>query len=142
MSADNPVLEDFTLDNYLKAHHIWVNKTGIGVGVGMNPQDNQRWGRVDEALTKLDKKRRISVFAPGITRWHDCWQNQEGFNCGAAKESCGIGLDNPRLAVRSPFDIPFNLKWPAVLVAAESGASTSHRLIVDGAEIALSKILL
>ena len=40
----------------------WVSKTGMGVGVGMEPGADQRLGWVDEALAKLDKKRRIRVF--------------------------------------------------------------------------------
>ena len=62
LSPDNPVLEDFSLDNYLKADHVWVSKTGMGVGVGVNPDDVQRLGWVDVALNKLGKKRQIRVF--------------------------------------------------------------------------------
>jgi DNA-binding transcriptional LysR family regulator len=40
LSPNNPVLDDFTLDSYLKANHIWVSKTGMGVGVGVNPDDD------------------------------------------------------------------------------------------------------
>ena len=42
LSPDNPILEHFTLDNYLAADHIWVSKTGTGVGVGVTPDDVQR----------------------------------------------------------------------------------------------------
>ena len=62
LSPDNPVLDDFTLDNYLEANHVWVSKTGMGVGVGVNPDDVQRLGWVDAALNKLGKKRQIRVF--------------------------------------------------------------------------------
>ncbi|MGK0499051.1 MAG: DNA-binding transcriptional LysR family regulator [Oceanicoccus sp.] len=62
MSKQNPVLDDFNLDSYLKAQHIWVSKTGMGVGVGMNPGDIQRLGRVDEALAEIDRSRHIRVF--------------------------------------------------------------------------------
>jgi DNA-binding transcriptional LysR family regulator len=41
MRANNPVLESFTLDSYLGAQHVWVSKTGMGVGVGVNPDDVQ-----------------------------------------------------------------------------------------------------
>ena len=60
-SADNPIRDNFTLDSYLQAQHVWVSKTGMGVGVGINPDDVQRLGWVDEALNRLDKKRRITV---------------------------------------------------------------------------------
>ncbi|MBT5068094.1 MAG: LysR family transcriptional regulator, partial [Halieaceae bacterium] len=62
LSPDNPILENFTLDNYLAADHIWVSKTGMGVGVGVNPDDVQRLGWVDATLDELGKKRRIRVF--------------------------------------------------------------------------------
>ena len=62
LSPDNPILENFTLDSYLAADHIWVSKTGMGVGVGVNPDDVQRLGWVDSTLASLGKKRRIRVF--------------------------------------------------------------------------------
>ncbi len=62
LNPDNPVLEDFSLDNYLQAKHVWVSKTGMGVGVGVNPDDVQRLGWVDTALARLGKKRQIRVF--------------------------------------------------------------------------------
>lgn len=62
MSKDNPILDNFTLDSYLDAQHIWVSKTGMGVGVGMNPTDIQRLGWVDEALAEIDRTRHIRVF--------------------------------------------------------------------------------
>ncbi len=62
MSEHNPILEDFNLESYLAAQHIWVSKTGMGVGVGMNPTDIQRLGWVDEALAEIDRTRYIRVF--------------------------------------------------------------------------------
>jgi DNA-binding transcriptional LysR family regulator len=62
MSVNNPVKENWNLDSYLSSKHVWVSKTGMGVGVGMTPDDIQRLGWVDEALSKLDVKRDISLF--------------------------------------------------------------------------------
>jgi len=62
MSRHNPVADNFTLDSYLEARHIWVNKTGMGVGVGMSPNDTARLGWVDEALDEIGKKRNIRIF--------------------------------------------------------------------------------
>jgi len=62
MSATNPVIKNWNLDNYLSHKHVWVSKTGMGVGVGVSSDDVQRLGWVDEALGKLDAKREISVF--------------------------------------------------------------------------------
>jgi DNA-binding transcriptional LysR family regulator len=62
LSADNPVIKNWSLDSYLSSKHVWVSKTGMGVGVGMTPNDVQRLGWVDEALAKLDAKRDITLF--------------------------------------------------------------------------------
>ncbi|MDB2385761.1 LysR family transcriptional regulator [Shewanella sp.] len=62
ISKTNPVLANFSLASYLDAQHVWVSKTGMGVGVGMDPADVQRLGWVDEALTRIGVQRRITVF--------------------------------------------------------------------------------
>ena len=62
MSSNNPVKDNWNLQNYLSSKHIWVSKTGMGVGVGMTPDDVQRLGWVDEALSKQGVKRDISLF--------------------------------------------------------------------------------
>ena len=62
LSSDNPIRENFNLDTYLQARHVWVSKTGMGVGRGMNPRDVQKLGWVDEELRKCGHQRRISVF--------------------------------------------------------------------------------
>jgi len=61
-SADNPIVSKFNLNTYLSAKHVWVSKTGFGVGVGMDPKDVQKLGWVDEALARLGKQRNIKVF--------------------------------------------------------------------------------
>ncbi len=62
LRADNPVIKDWSLESYLAAKHVWVSKTGMGVGVGMSTDDVQRLGWVDEALAKMDAKRVITLF--------------------------------------------------------------------------------
>lgn len=62
LSADNEVVTKFNLNNYLASKHVWVSKTGFGIGVGMDPKDVQKLGWVDEALARLGKKRNIKVF--------------------------------------------------------------------------------
>ena len=61
VSSDNPILENFSLKNYLQAQHVWVSKTGYGVGVGVDPADVQRLGWVDEVLGQLGSKRNITT---------------------------------------------------------------------------------
>ena len=62
ISSNNPIRHDFSLETYLQAHHIWVSKTGMGIGVGMNPSDIQRRGCVDNALNSMGKVRNIRVY--------------------------------------------------------------------------------
>ncbi|CAA0092034.1 PCP degradation transcriptional activation protein [BD1-7 clade bacterium] len=62
LSVDNPIAEQFTLNNYLEARHIWVSKTGLGAGVGMSPGQTMRMGWVDEALHDIGKQRNIQVY--------------------------------------------------------------------------------
>lgn len=62
LSADSPYVERFNLKNYLTAQHIWVSKTGMGVGFGVNPDKSGGLGLIDQALERLGQKRQISVF--------------------------------------------------------------------------------
>lgn len=62
LSAQSPYAHRFNLKNYLKAQHIWVSKTGMGVGFGVNPDKSGGLGLIDQALERLGAKRHISVF--------------------------------------------------------------------------------
>lgn len=62
LSANSPYANRFNLKNYLKAQHIWVSKTGMGVGFGVNPDKSGGLGSIDQALERLGQKRQISVF--------------------------------------------------------------------------------
>lgn len=61
MATKNPIAE-LDLPMYLKAQHIWVSKTGYGVGVGMKRETVQQQGWVDAALQALGHERHIQVF--------------------------------------------------------------------------------
>ena len=118
LSVDNPILENFTLDTYLDAQHVWVSKTGMGVGVGMNPGDVQRLGWVDEALTELGKQRRISVF----TRHYQAAMllaEQKDLIVTIPAKAAALQKHNPRVVIKAPpFEIPhFELKmaWSPLL---------------------------
>lgn len=119
MSSDNPILrEPFTLDAYLEANHIWVSKTGFGVGVGVNPRDVQRLGWVDEVLSQLGRKRRISVFtrhyqvATLLAEQHDVMAT-------LPSRAAWLQRNNPSLVVKPPpFDIPpidLKMAWSPLL---------------------------
>jgi DNA-binding transcriptional LysR family regulator len=117
-SVDNPILNDFSLDSYLQAHHIWVSKTGMGVGVGMDPDDVQHLGWVDEALTGMNKKRRISVF----TRHYQAAMllaEEKDLIVTIPARAARMQRNNPRLVIKQPpFRIPMidlKMAWSPLL---------------------------
>lgn len=118
LSVDNPILDHFDLDSYIAAQHVWVSKTGMGIGVGMNPKDEQRLGWVDEALRKLGKKRKIRVF----TRHYQAAMllaEQKDLVVTIPTKATQLQEKNPRVKILpTPFDIPsFELKmaWSPLL---------------------------
>lgn len=118
LSPENPILEDFNLDTYLAANHIWVSKTGMGVGVGVDPSDVQRLGWVDVALNELGYKRRIRVF----TRHYQAAMTlaeQNDLIVTLPTRATWLKRDNPRVVTRDvPFAIaPLELKmaWSPLL---------------------------
>ena len=118
LNVDHPMLEDFTLENYLAADHVWVSKTGMGVGVGVNPDDVQRLGWVDVALNKLGKKRQIRVF----TRHYQAAMTlaeQNDLIVTLPTRAAMLKRDNPRVILRDPpLDIPpleLKMAWSPLL---------------------------
>jgi len=118
LSPNNPLLKNFSLENYLAADHIWVSKTGMGVGVGMNPDDVQRLGWVDNALANLNCKRQIRVF----TRHYQASMTLAEENdlvVTLPKRAALLNKDNPRLTLRNPpFEIPpleLKMAWSPLL---------------------------
>lgn len=136
MSPDNPLLKDFDLDAYLSANHIWVSKTGFGVGVGVDPEDVQRLGWVDEALDKIGGKRNISVF----TRHYQVavlLAQQNDLIATLPSRAARLEQDSGRFVVKEPpFEIPaFELKmaW-SPLLHHNAGHMWLRKLISDLAE--------
>ncbi|MCW8833566.1 MAG: LysR family transcriptional regulator [Colwellia sp.] len=106
LSADNPVVSKFNLNSYLAAKHVWVSKTGFGVGIGMTPGDIQKLGWVDEALARLGKKRDIKVFT---RNYHVAMQLAFEDNLIATLPTKAALLhenDANYIIVRPPFEIP------------------------------------
>jgi len=135
LSPAHPILDDFTLENYLKADHVWVSKTGMGVGVGVNPDDVQRLGWVDLALKKLGHKRRIRVF----TRHYQAAMTlaeQNDLIVTLPTRAALLKRDNPRLVRRDPpLEIPpleLKMAW-SPLLQHNPGNQWLRRLIVDTA---------
>lgn len=118
LSADNPALKNFTLETYLESPHIWVSKTGMGVGTGMTPRDTLKLGWVDEALADIGQQRRIRIF----TRHYQVaalLAEQPDLIATLPTQSALLQTENPHLAIRRPpFPIvPIELKmaWSALL---------------------------
>lgn len=118
MNRDNPILEHFDLDSYLAASHIWVSKTGMGVGVGVDPDDVQRLGWVDHALDALGKKRNIRVF----TRHYQAAMTlaeQNDLIVTLPTRATWLKRGNPRVVVRDcPFEVPpleLKMAWSPLL---------------------------
>ncbi|WP_026377116.1 LysR family transcriptional regulator [Aestuariibacter salexigens] len=136
VSSDNPIAKQFTLDNYLKSTHIWVSKTGFGVGVGIDPNEVQKLGWVDSELNKLGKKRDIRVFT---RHYHVALQLAKTQNLIATlpRRAAKIFKDDPTVTIlEPPFDIPpFALKmaWSALL-QHDAGHIWLRRLIGEVAE--------
>jgi DNA-binding transcriptional LysR family regulator len=118
LRADNPIIKDWNLDSYLAAKHVWVSKTGMGVGVGMSTDDVQRLGWVDEALTKIDVKRVISLF----TRHYQAallLAEHNDLVVTIPTLAASSMQENPHVAIlKPPFDIPrmrLKMVWSPLL---------------------------
>jgi len=118
MSASNPVIKSWSLDSYLSHKHVWVSKTGMGVGVGMSSDDIQRLGWVDEALGKLDAKREITVF----TRHYQAallLGEQEDLIVTIPTIAARTMANNPKVVILDPpFEIPrmrLKMVWSPLL---------------------------
>jgi len=136
VSAKNAITKKFTLENYLKAQHVWVSKTGMGVGVGVDPEDVQRLGWVDEALTKLGKYRNIAVFT---RHYHVAMLlvEQNDLIVTIPTKAAKLQAKNSRVVMKKPpFKIaPIDLKmaW-SPLLQNNPGHKWMRRLIVEVAE--------
>ena len=138
LSANNPILKDFTLKSYLKAQHVWVSKTGMGVGVGVDPEDVQRLGWVDAAITRLGKKRNITVF----TRHYQAAMilaEQNDLVVTLPSLAAQLQHDNPRLVIKTPpFDIPpleLKLAWSPLLQHNPANRWFRQLIVETGREV-------
>ena len=118
LSPNHPILDDFSLESYLSADHIWVSKTGMGVGVGVDPSDVQRLGWVDSALAQLGEKRRIRVF----TRHYQAAMTlaeQNDLIVTLPTRATWLKQDDSRVTIRQvPFNVPpleLKMAWSPLL---------------------------
>lgn len=118
ISRHNPIRDHFNLSSYLEASHVWVSKTGMGIGVGVEPGAMQQLGWVDDALARLGKKRRIRVF----TRHYQAAMQLAELRdlvITLPSKSANLQKDNPDVIILPPpFDIPeieLKMAWSALL---------------------------
>ncbi|MEO9655670.1 LysR family transcriptional regulator [Marinomonas sp.] len=106
MSSKNPLRNNLDLDAYLRSQHIWVSKTGFGIGVGMDPTDVQKLGWVDESLQALGKTRSIRVFTRSYhTAMH--LSLEQDLISTLPRKVAMVNRNNPDLViVEPPFHIP------------------------------------
>lgn len=112
-SRDNPVAKHFDLDAYLQARHVWVNKTGMGTGVGVNASDTDKLGRVDQALMRIGKTRNITVF----TRHYlsaILFAEQKNLIVTIPTKAAESQVNNPKLVI---MPVPFAVESVALTMA-------------------------
>ncbi|MBT8047057.1 MAG: LysR family transcriptional regulator [Xanthomonadales bacterium] len=120
ISHNNPIRRDFSLENYLEASHVWVSKTGMGIGVGVEPGASEQLGWVDDALSKLGEKRRIRVFT---RHYHSAMQLAElrDLIITLPTKAAKLMKDDPAVIILPPpFDIPkieLKMAWSPLLQA-------------------------
>ena len=136
VNIKNPIAENFNLKTYLNAQHIWVSKTGLGVGFGVNPEKSGGLGWVDQALQRIGKKRSITIFTrhyqmPGLLA-----QNNDLVATLPTKIAT-MQAENPKLLIMEPpFYIPkieLKMAW-SPLLHHNAGHQWLRRLIMYTAE--------
>ncbi|MCV2886075.1 LysR family transcriptional regulator [Aestuariibacter sp. AA17] len=136
LKSDHPIIGKFNLEQYLHSQHIWVSKTGFGVGVGVDPNEVQKLGWVDAELTKLGKKRDIRIFT---RHYHAALQLAKAQNLIATLPSKAANIfknDSDVVILEPPFDIPpiaLKMAWSALL-HHDAGHIWLRRLITDVAK--------
>lgn len=118
LNRDNPIAREFDLEAYLSAQHIWVSKTGLGVGFGMNPEKLGGLGWIDQALMRLGRSRKISIFTRHYQMPALLAMNNDLVATLPSKVARMQAQNTSLLIKEPPFDIPeFELKmaWSALL---------------------------
>ncbi|WP_371188887.1 LysR family transcriptional regulator [Thalassotalea maritima] len=117
-AANNPILANFNLESYLTAKHVWVSKTGFGVGLGMTPKDIQKLGWVDEALANIGKQRDIKIFT---RNYHVAMQlaHDDQIIATLPSKAANLQKDNPSYAILPPpfaiADLELKMIWSPLL---------------------------
>lgn len=118
MRKDNPLCDNFDFEKYLQANHVWVNKTGMGVATGVNPDDIQKLGWVDIALDDLDKRRKIAVYTRHYISAIQLTQQQDLVATVATRSTHLVDHFDNLVIVPAPFNIPdieLHMVWSPLL---------------------------
>lgn len=118
MHQDNPAREGFNFSKYLKANHVWVNKTGMGVATGVNPDDIEKLGWVDIALDKVGKRRNIAVFTRHYISAIQLTQQQDLIATVATRSTHLVNHFDNLAILPAPFEIPnieLHMVWSPLL---------------------------
>lgn len=136
VNPDHPAINQFDMEAYLASQHIWVSKTGMGAGVGVDPEKVVRLGWVDNALSKLGHKRKISVFTRHYQMPALLALNND-LIATLPRKVAQMQADSSQLLVKMPpFEIPpFELKmaW-SPLLQHHQAHRWLRRTIVDVAQ--------
>lgn len=118
LGVQNSIAKNFNLESYLRAQHVWCSKTGMGVGVGVNPEDVQRLGWVDEALNRIGAKRKITVFTRHYQAATLLCEKQD-LIATIPSRCAALQKHNPKVIILSPpFDVPLmelKIAWSPLL---------------------------
>lgn len=112
LNDKHPAVTHLNLKSYLDAQHIWVSKTGMGVGFGVNPDKQGGLGWIDQALERIGQRRKISVFTRHYQMPALLAQNVD-LIATLPTRMARLQTQNPKLVIKDP---PFifqnlNLKW-------------------------------
>lgn len=118
LNRNNPLAQRFDLESYLQAQHIWVSKTGFGVGFGMNPDKLDGLGWIDRALQELGRSRKISIFTRHYQMPALLAMNND-LVATLPTRVASMQAQNPQLLIKKPpFDIPefeLQMAWSPLL---------------------------
>ena len=117
LNRSSPAAQRFTLKTYLESQHIWVSKTGMGIGFGIDPTRGGL-GQIDAALERIGQRRRISIYTrhyqmPALVA------HKADLIATLPSRIARLQGDHPQLVIKEPpFHIPeFELKmaWGPLL---------------------------
>ena len=119
MSKQNPLAQQFDLEHYLKAKHIWVRKTDIdSLHSNQSAEDIRQSSLVDTALAQLNKRRTISIYTRNYSSAIRHIQQNDLIATIPSKSSLIIDNMNQYAIFPAPFAIPpmqLKMTWGSLL---------------------------